>query len=90
MIGTANGVAISITGLGCHVPERVVTNDELYWSDYPIPFNHVDHKVEVVYLDKDHLRRCGGPENVDRPPAPIGVNPTLNTGNLGTVSGPMY
>jgi 3-oxoacyl-[acyl-carrier-protein] synthase-3 len=29
MIGTANGVAISITGLGCHVPERVVTNDEL-------------------------------------------------------------
>jgi 3-oxoacyl-[acyl-carrier-protein] synthase III len=29
MIGTANGVAISITGLGSHVPERVVTNDEL-------------------------------------------------------------
>ena len=29
MIGTANGVAISISGLGCHVPERVVTNDEL-------------------------------------------------------------
>jgi 3-oxoacyl-[acyl-carrier-protein] synthase III len=29
VIGTANGVAISITGLGCHVPERVVTNDEL-------------------------------------------------------------
>jgi 3-oxoacyl-[acyl-carrier-protein] synthase III len=29
MIGTANGVAISITGLGCHVPERVITNDEL-------------------------------------------------------------
>lgn len=29
MIGTANGVAISITGLGCRVPERVVTNDEL-------------------------------------------------------------
>ncbi|HEY2938197.1 MAG TPA: beta-ketoacyl-ACP synthase 3 [Gaiellaceae bacterium] len=29
MIGTANGVAISITGLGCHVPERVLTNDEL-------------------------------------------------------------
>ena len=29
MIGTANGTAISITGLGCHVPERVVTNDEL-------------------------------------------------------------
>jgi 3-oxoacyl-[acyl-carrier-protein] synthase III len=29
VIGTANGVAISITGLGCYVPERVVTNDEL-------------------------------------------------------------
>jgi 3-oxoacyl-[acyl-carrier-protein] synthase III len=29
VIGTANGVAISITGLGCHVPERVLTNDEL-------------------------------------------------------------
>jgi 3-oxoacyl-[acyl-carrier-protein] synthase-3 len=29
VIGSANGVAISITGLGCQVPERVVTNDEL-------------------------------------------------------------
>jgi 3-oxoacyl-[acyl-carrier-protein] synthase-3 len=29
MIGTANGTAISITGLGAHVPERIVTNDEL-------------------------------------------------------------
>jgi 3-oxoacyl-[acyl-carrier-protein] synthase-3 len=29
MIGTADGVAISITGLGCYVPDRVVTNDEL-------------------------------------------------------------
>ncbi len=30
MIGTAqNGVAISITGLGCKVPDRVVTNDDL-------------------------------------------------------------
>ena len=29
MIGSANGVRISITGLGCRVPERVVTNDEL-------------------------------------------------------------
>src|SRR5215218_1525975 len=29
MIGSANGVAISITGLGCRVPERVVTNDDL-------------------------------------------------------------
>ncbi len=29
MIGTANGARVSITGLGCFVPERVVTNDEL-------------------------------------------------------------
>lgn len=29
MIGRTNSVPISITGLGCHVPERVVTNDEL-------------------------------------------------------------
>jgi 3-oxoacyl-[acyl-carrier-protein] synthase-3 len=29
VIGTANGVAISVTGLGSHVPERVVTNDDL-------------------------------------------------------------
>ena len=35
--------------------------DEQYWSDYPIPFNHRKARVEVVFLDKDHLRRCGGP-----------------------------
>ncbi|HZO62384.1 MAG TPA: beta-ketoacyl-ACP synthase III [Gaiellaceae bacterium] len=29
MIGAANGTPISITGLGTHVPERVVTNDDL-------------------------------------------------------------
>jgi 3-oxoacyl-[acyl-carrier-protein] synthase-3 len=29
MIGSANGVAISITGLGSCVPERIVTNDDL-------------------------------------------------------------
>src|SRR5580765_7981561 len=29
MIASANGTRISMTGLGCHVPERVVTNDEL-------------------------------------------------------------
>jgi 3-oxoacyl-[acyl-carrier-protein] synthase-3 len=29
MIGRANGRPISISGLGCHVPERVVTNDDL-------------------------------------------------------------
>jgi len=29
VIGTSNGVAVSITGLGARVPERVMTNDEL-------------------------------------------------------------
>ena len=29
MIGSANGARVGITGLGCHVPERVLTNDEL-------------------------------------------------------------
>jgi 3-oxoacyl-[acyl-carrier-protein] synthase III len=29
MIGTANGYHVSITGLGTHVPERVMTNDEI-------------------------------------------------------------
>jgi 3-oxoacyl-[acyl-carrier-protein] synthase-3 len=29
MIATANGQPVSITGLGCHVPDRVVTNDDL-------------------------------------------------------------
>ena len=29
MIGSANGARIGITGLGVHVPERIVTNDEL-------------------------------------------------------------
>ena len=29
MIGRTNGRPVSITGLGCHVPERVLTNDEL-------------------------------------------------------------
>jgi len=51
----------------CHY-KCTVYYDELYWADYPIPFNHVDHKVEVVYLDKDHLRRCGGPPQTDTPP----------------------
>jgi 3-oxoacyl-[acyl-carrier-protein] synthase III len=29
VIGTSNGLAVSITGLGARVPERVMTNDEL-------------------------------------------------------------
>jgi hypothetical protein len=44
----------------CHY-KCTIYFDELYWSDYPIPFHHLDHRVEVVYIDKDHLRRAGGP-----------------------------
>lgn len=44
----------------CHY-KATIYFDELYWSDYPIPFNSVDHRVEVVYIDKDYLRRAGGP-----------------------------
>ena len=51
----------------CHY-KCTVYYDELYWSDYPIPFNHIDHRVEVVYIDKDHLRRCGGPPVAATPP----------------------
>lgn len=50
----------------CHY-KCTVYFDELYWSDYPIPFHHVDHRVEVVYIDKDHLRRCGGPAMANSP-----------------------
>lgn len=44
----------------CHY-KCTVYFDELYWSDYPIPFHHLDHRVEVVYIDKDYLRRAAGP-----------------------------
>jgi beta-lactamase regulating signal transducer with metallopeptidase domain len=30
--------------------------DEICWSDDLVPFNHLDHKVAVIYIDKDHLR----------------------------------
>jgi hypothetical protein len=44
----------------CHY-KCTVYFDEHYWSDYPIPYNYRDPRVEVVYIDKDYLRRCGGP-----------------------------
>ena len=50
----------------CHY-KCTVYFDELYWSDYPIPFNHRKARVEVVYIDKDHLRRCGGPAQASAP-----------------------
>lgn len=44
----------------CHY-KCTIYFDELYWSDYPIPYHYRDPRVEVVYIDKDYLRRCGGP-----------------------------
>jgi 3-oxoacyl-[acyl-carrier-protein] synthase-3 len=50
MIGSANGTRIGITGLGVHVPDRVVTNDELA--------RHVDTSDEwIVERTGIHERR---------------------------------
>ena len=50
MIGSANGTRIGITGLGVHVPDRVVTNDELA--------QHVDTSDEwIVERTGIHERR---------------------------------
>lgn len=51
----------------CHY-KCTVYFDEVYTADYPIPYHHVAHRVEVVYIDKDHLRRCGGPAQATTPP----------------------
>ncbi len=45
--------------------------DESYRADYPIPFNHRKARVEVVFIEKDHLRRAPKPpqapgEDVER------------------------
>ena len=40
-----------------------VEYDDLSWSDYPIPFQHVNHKTHVVYIDKDYLRAPPGRAN---------------------------
>lgn len=31
-------------------------------SSYPFPFKIVEDRVEVIYIDKDHLHMCVGPE----------------------------
>ena len=38
--------------------------DETYTMSWPIPWQYTDHKQEVVYIDKDHLHRCGEPGNL--------------------------
>jgi len=48
--------------------------DETTTMGYPIPWQHTDHKQEVVYIDKDHLHRCGEPGNL----APAGGPSTLS------------
>ena len=44
----------------CHY-RCTVEFDEQSRSVDPIPINHRKARVEVVYLDKDHLRRCSNP-----------------------------
>ncbi|MDX2036363.1 MAG: hypothetical protein SFX72_06905 [Isosphaeraceae bacterium] len=51
----------------CHY-KCTIYFDETYYADYPIPFGHRKARVEVVYIDKDHLRRCGGPAVATTPP----------------------
>lgn len=59
--------------ISCHY-KCTVYYDESYWADYPVPYNHVDHKVEVIYIDKDYLRRCGGPPVATTPPIENSLN----------------
>src|SRR6184192_2300977 len=55
MIGTANGYRVSITGLGCHVPDRVMTNDDLA--------KIVDTSDEWIFTRTGiRERRIAGPE----------------------------
>ena len=56
MIGAAGiGPAVSITGLGCYVPDRVVTNDELA--------QHVDTSDEwIIERTGIRERRMAAPE----------------------------
>jgi len=61
MIGTAkDGLAVSITGLGCKVPDRVVTNDEL--AEY------VDTSNEWI-LERTGIRERRMASKEEAPPA---------------------
>lgn len=44
----------------CHY-KCTVFYEETKRSSWPIPFTHVDHREEVVYIDHDHLIRVAGP-----------------------------
>jgi hypothetical protein len=51
----------------CHY-KCTVSFDEQSWTDSPVRYSKKKQRVEVVYIDKDHLRRCSGP--VESRPAP--------------------
>ena len=57
VIGRTNGRPISITGLGCHVPERVLTNDELV--DARRHERRVDRRAHRHPRAADRARRRG-------------------------------
>lgn len=64
--------------ISCHY-KCTVYYDANYWADYPVPFRSVDHKVEVIYIDKDFLRRCAGPATATPP-----IENTLNAPSQGS------
>ncbi|MCA9079527.1 MAG: hypothetical protein KDA58_03165 [Planctomycetaceae bacterium] len=51
----------------CHY-KATVYFEKTIRSHWPVPFTHVDQVEEVVYLDHDHLIRCGGPDSSDFAP----------------------
>lgn len=57
----------------CHF-KCTIWYDETTTMGWPIPWTHTDHKQEVIYIDKDHLHRCGDPGNL----APAGGPSTLS------------
>jgi len=57
----------------CHF-KATIWWDETRWMGYPIPWSYTEKKQEVVYIDKDHLHRCGEPGNL----APEGGPSTLS------------
>jgi hypothetical protein len=64
----------------CHF-KCTVWWDEVHTMGWPIPWQYTDHKQEVVYIDKDHLHRCGEPGN---------VAPLAGTGSYGPPTAPQY
>jgi hypothetical protein len=45
----------------CHY-KCTVYFEKVMRSDWPIPFEHIDDTIEVVYIDHDHLIMCAGPD----------------------------